>query len=302
MVSIIIPIYNSAEYLARCIESIFRQIYTDWELFLIDDGSTDASPSLCDDYGKKDERIKVYHQKNNGASMARKKGIELARGEWVTFVDSDDIVEDDYIKRLLDCAVKHGVDIAACDQMHHREGDDCTINKVEETKLLEETELHKMFFKYHFWGFWGKIYHRSVFEGIYFPQYTINEDYVVMAQLFYKYKKIGYVPQGLYHYMRHNDSLSNQKLGMRMFDEYYNKLWVRDFYKNNSKYLQQAEAQLTETCIKLIGSIKRGEKKGQYNAELETMQLYLKTKLLSIFLNRYLNLGLKYMACVSCLP
>ena len=297
MISVIIPVYNSVQFLGRCVGCLTDQTYKDWELILIDDGSTDGSEMLCDEYARDDGRIKVYHQSNRGASLARKRGIELAQGEWLTFVDSDDIIENDYIEKLFDSIQKFHVKIAACDQIKHIEGTYIVVEKDKDPILLDEKELHDRFFQYQFWGFWGKIYHKSVFEGIYFPEYTINEDYVVMAQLFDRYKQMAHVPVGLYHYMTHSESLSHQKLSMRMFDEYYNKLWVRDFYKTkNPVYLPQAEAQLTETCIKLVRCVKQEDKGLQYVEICKRMQHYLKSRSLDILFNPHLKMGLKFMA------
>ena len=235
-ISVVIPIYNSALYLRRCIDSILGQTLQDMEIVLVDDGSTDDSGVLCDEYAEKYHNIKVYHKRNQGASLARKYGLSKVQGDYVTFVDSDDIVEEDYLERLYNAMKQYGTKIAACDQIKHLEGTDLIVDKSGEVVLLDNQAIHNRFFKYQFWGFWGKIYHRSVFDDIYFPQYTINEDYVVMAQLFDRYKQMAYVPMGLYHYMTHGESLSHQKLSQRMFDEYYNKLWVRDFYTKNNPH------------------------------------------------------------------
>lgn len=302
MISIVVPIYNCSRYLNRCIDCIHHQSYKDWELILVDDGSTDGSGAICDELGRTSGlNVHVIHQPNHGASVARKKGIEHSRGDYLTFVDSDDIVEDDYLERLYKAVNQYGVRIAACDQIKHQEGTDQIVDKSGEVMLLDDKAIHERFFKYKFWGFWGKIYHKSVFEGVYFPEYTINEDYVVMAQLFDKYKQMAYVPMGLYHYMTHGESLSHQKLSMRMFDEYYNKLWVRDFYKRvNPTYLKQAEAQLTETCIKLIRCVKQEDKKGQYVEVNNDMQRYLKSHICEILFNPYLKVELKFETIKLC--
>ena len=297
MISIIIPVYNTSQYLSRCIKHVFHQTYTDWELILVDDGSTDGSGEICDEVAKKNgQTVCVIHQRNQGASVARKVGIEHSRGEWLTFVDSDDIVEDDYLEKLYGAMNQYDVKIVACDQVHHIEGTEIFIDKSSDVILLDDAALHRRFFRYQFWGFGGKLYHKLVFDGIYFPRYTINEDYVVMAQLFDRYKQMAYVPMGLYHYMRHNDSLSHQKLSQRMFDEYYNKLWVRDFYRKiNPIYLKQSEAQLVETCIKLAECVKREDKDNVYKDAVEKLQDYLRKNLISILLNSYLRNGLKFM-------
>lgn len=301
MISIIIPIYNSAQYLSRCIECVFNQTHTDWELVLVDDGSTDGSGNICDDVARKKEpKVQVIHQQNQGASIARRVGIESSNGEWLTFIDSDDIVEDDYLERLYHAMTQYGVKIAACDQIKHQEGTDLIVDRSGEMMLLDDQAIHDRFFNYQFWGFWGKIYHKSVFEDIYFPKYTINEDYVVMAQLFDRYKQMAYVPMGLYHYMTHGGSLSHQKLSKRMFDEYYNKLWVRDFYaQRNPKYLKNAEAQLTETCIKLIRTVKQEDVNREFGEIGARMQHYVKSHILTILLNPYLRIGLKWEALKS---
>lgn len=301
MISIIIPVYNSSKYLPRCVDSILRQTYNDWELILVDDGSTDGSEDICDEIEKKiKSKVRVIHQANQGASAARKVGIECSKGEWLAFVDSDDIVEEDYLERLYNAVYQYGVIIAACEQIKHQEGTDLAVDKSGEVMLLDDKALHKRFFGYQFWGFGGKIYHKTVFDNIFFPDYTINEDYVVMAQLFERFKQMAYIPMGLYHYMTHTDSLSHQKLSQRLFDEYYNKLWVRDFYKNsNPVYLKRAEAQLTETCIKLIRTVKKEDTERKYQDILNEMQHYLKNRFFDIMVNPYLKLGLKWVILTS---
>ncbi len=302
MISIIIPVYNSSYYLSRCIECVFHQTYMDWELILVDDGSTDGSGEICDKVAERNcKKVHVIHQQNQGASVARKVGIEQSKGDLLTFVDSDDIIEDDYLERLYNAMNQYGVKIAACDQIIHQEGTELIVDKSGDVMLLDDKAIQDRFFNYQFWGFCGKIYHKSVPEGVFFPEYTINEDYVVMAQLFERYKQMAYVPMGLYHYMTHGDSLSHQKLSKRMFDEYYNKLWVRDFYKReNPAYLQQAEAQLTETCIKLIRCVKQEDKGLQYVDIYKNMQQYMKSEIWDILFNPHLKMGLKFMALRLC--
>ena len=302
MISIIIPVYNSSQYLSRCIECVLNQTFKDWELLLVDDGSTDGSGDLCDEIANENgTRIRVIHQPNRGASFARKIGMESSKGEFLTFIDSDDIVEDDYLERLYHAMNQYGVSIAACDQVKHQEGTDLIVDKSGDVMLLDDQAIHDRFFNYQFWGFGGKIYHKSVFKGIYFPEYTINEDFVVMAQLFNLQKQMAYVPMGLYHYMTHGDSLSHQKLSKRMFDEYYNKLWVRNFYaEKNPRYLKNAEAQLTETCIKLIRCVSMEDKETNYQKVKDDMQAYLRSNLFSIMFNPFLKMGLKFMV-LTCL-
>lgn len=104
IISVIVPVYNTEKYLPRCIDSILAQTYTDFELLLIDDGSTDSSGAICDEYAAKDSRVRVFHKENGGVSSARNLGLDNAQGEWITFVDSDDWVKEEYIELFINNA------------------------------------------------------------------------------------------------------------------------------------------------------------------------------------------------------
>lgn len=297
MISVIIPVYNVATYLDRCIQSVIDQTYADWECVLIDDGSKDQSGLFCDRWQQKDSRIRVIHQQNYGASVARQVGIAASKGEYISFIDADDIVESDYLERLYTALKNCNADIAACDFMKHPEGVDVGISRNPVPKMLEYEELHRRFFKYDFWGFGGKIYKREVFNGIFFPKATINEDYVVMAQLFNKYKRMAYIPVSLYHYIIRDGSLSNQQISVRAMDEYYNKKWVLEFYKKNDlQYVPYAEAQLTETCIKLLRMLREANNPREFYAVSCEMRTFMRSHLFYILRNPHLLLGLKVMA------
>lgn len=293
-VSIIIPIYNAEKYLRKCIFSVIKQTYKYLEILLINDGSSDNSLKLCLQLQQLDKRIKIINQKNKGASIARLEGIKHSKGQYLSFVDSDDIIEADYIEHLLIAIQKHKTSIAACNMIKHDENTSPNITRNYNSKILEENELHKRFFNYEFWAFWGKIYKKEVFRNIYFPKATINEDYVVMAQLFSKYKQIAYIDITLYHYLTHdNETLSNTQLSLKMMDEWINKLWCYNFYKkNNSKWIRHAEAQVAETCCKLIAAIGSSKKYDRFKRE---MQYFLKTHLFSLYTNRNLTKGIKFL-------
>lgn len=115
MISIIIPVYNSANFLDKCISSVLSQSYTNFELLLINDGSTDLSGEICDYYAQNDSRVKVIHKTNGGASSARNIGLDQAKGEWITFVDSDDWVHEDFLKKRYELAIAEDADVSYCD-------------------------------------------------------------------------------------------------------------------------------------------------------------------------------------------
>ena len=114
MISVIVPVYNVERYLRRCVDSILAQTCRDLEIILVDDGSTDGCPSICDGYAAADSRVKVIHKANGGLSDARNAGLEIASGEWVGFVDSDDFIMPEMYETLLRACVEHGVSIAMC--------------------------------------------------------------------------------------------------------------------------------------------------------------------------------------------
>ena len=110
-VSVIIPIYNVEKYLEKCLNTIINQTYKNLEIILIDDGSTDKSSTICDEYCEKDKRIKVIHKNNEGVSSARNKGIELSKGKYIVFIDPDDYVTDEHVEVLYDCIISNNVDL-----------------------------------------------------------------------------------------------------------------------------------------------------------------------------------------------
>lgn len=292
LVSIIVPCYNAESYIKKCLESIFLQTYINIEIIIINDGSTDNSLNICQELQKQDKRIRIINQENKGASIARLEGIKQAKGEYLSFVDSDDFIEPDYIELLVYAIEKHQTSIAACNMVKHQADESPKIIKNYHSQILNEEELHKRFFSYDFWGFPGKLYKKGIFENIYFPKATINEDYVVMAQLFSQFKQIAYIDIPLYHYLIHNNvSLSNTKLSLKMMDEWNNKLWCYQYYKENKlKWIRHAEAQCAETCCKLIYAIGRNK---NYYIQKKEMQHFLKHHFVSLLLNPFLIKGIK---------
>ena len=115
--SVIVPVYNTEKYLRECIDSILAQTFTDFELILVDDGSTDGSGIICDEYADKDPRVQVIHQQNGGATVARRSGVRIARGEYVTFVDSDDWIDSDFYAPMIEKIKETGADVLVCNTL-----------------------------------------------------------------------------------------------------------------------------------------------------------------------------------------
>ena len=301
-ISVIIPVYNSAKYLNRCFDSISAQTFTDFEVLLVDDGSTDDSGALCDKIASKDSRFRTFHTQNQGSSLARQYGIERAICDKLVFIDSDDDVHHLYLQHLLDAMIRNNVDIAMCDmQKVSNDSKPKPINAYSDI-ILNNSSFHKLFFGYKFWGFWGKIYKKKLFDGIYFPQYNINEDYVVMAQLFSCQDRVAYVHEALYYYRNNPNSQSHIRLSPRIMEEYYNKKWVLDYYKqNNPLYINQAKNQLIETCVKLLCIIQHNDKNKKYTKEKQVLKHFLTSNLSFIVFQSNLLWKIKVIALLRVL-
>lgn len=213
-ISVIVPIYNVEKYLPACIDSILQQTYKDMEIILVDDGSPDNCPQICDEYGKKDERIRVVHQKNKGLSGARNTGIDIAQGEYLIFVDSDDTVEPTMVEDLYTYAEEHNCAIVACGRNYVFE-DGQIVCKITENKnriydfadAMQEMNTFTLFDM----SAWAKIYKKDIFKDIRFPEGKLSEDYYIMYKLFDMAQSVGYVAKPLYNYLQRQSSISRNK-------------------------------------------------------------------------------------------
>ncbi len=213
-ISIIIPIYNVEKYLPACVESILQQTYKNLEVILVDDGSPDRCPAICDELAQKDDRIRVIHQKNKGLSGARNTGIDNAQGDYLIFVDSDDTVEQTLVEELYTYAEKWNCAIVACGRNYIFE-DGQIVCKIahDESKVygFEEAMQEMNSFRLFDMSAWAKIYRKELFEDIRFPEGKLSEDYYIMYKLFDKAQTIGYVAKPLYNYLQRQSSISRNK-------------------------------------------------------------------------------------------
>ena len=194
LVSVIIPVYNVEQYVDECIYSVVSQSYNNLEIIIIDDGSTDSCGKRCDKWEKRDPRIKVIHQENQGLSGARNIAIDICEGEWITFVDSDDVIGQDYVKILLGLVKLYNVKISQCFSAELK----CM--EVEEENIEEGVLKSAQFLlseKYQTMA-WGKIYKRDVFKTARYPYGKIHEDVALTYKLVYEAEYIAYTTQKLY--------------------------------------------------------------------------------------------------------
>lgn len=223
--SIIVPIYKVEKYLEECIRSLLGQTFTDFELILVDDGSPDACPQICDAAAKKAPRVRVIHQKNGGLSAARNTGIEAARGSWLGFVDSDDFIAPDMYEKLYNAAVNAGTDCAVCSiQLTDENGKQIetppnmklTAGVYGQAALLEQLR-----------GGWypplvmatNKLYKRELFRTLRYPEGRLHEDNFVVSELYLSMGSAVYLEDALYCYRQRTGSIMQSKCTLRSLDE-----------------------------------------------------------------------------------
>lgn len=245
LISVIVPIYKVEPYLRRCVDSILGQTYRKIEVILVDDGSPDGCPSICDEYATLDSRIKVIHKQNGGLSDARNAGIDIAKGAWLAFVDSDDWIEPDMFEVLLHNAQESNSEISVGSVY-----DESLINGVltvtkttyHSTKskevLLSAEAIKQFFFKD--WAAWDKIYRRELFENIRYPIGEINEDEAIALLLLDQCSSVVYTNRIVYHYFNRPQSITTAEFSEKKFDWYchckQNLAWIKQHYPELEKY------------------------------------------------------------------
>ena len=217
MISVIVPVYNCQKYIGECIQSVQQQDYQNIELLLIDDGSTDRSGEICDRYSSDDCRIKVVHKENGGVSSARNLGLELCKGEYVMFLDSDDSITSNCVSVLIGYALQYSADIVAGQTVDSsvpwKEIFD--ISQWEGTEGLIQS-LHDNPFTY---SAWGKLYRTSFVGEVRFnEQYKINEDSLFVFELLCKQPSFIAVKEKIYCYRNNPDSASREAFSPKYFD------------------------------------------------------------------------------------
>lgn len=224
IISVIVPVYNVEEYLRECIESIIIQIYSNLEIILVDDGSTDNSGIICDEYAEIDYRIRVIHKQNGGLSSARNIGIQSASGEYIGFVDSDDIIDQDMFSEMISAAKNYNADIVICGIQYFKESVLDTLPCVHSSHVVAASGNKRFEFIIDPNGMGdfavNKIYRKNLFlSGILFPEDHIFEDIFTSYKLFSKAKKVVCLNEDYYYYRLRSGSVSHSvKYNPKMID------------------------------------------------------------------------------------
>lgn len=220
LISVIIPIYKVEPYLNRCIQSIVDQTYSNLEIILVDDGSPDRCPEICDEWEKKDNRIKVIHKENGGLSDARNAGMQVMTGDYVSYIDSDDWISKDMYEKMLRTIKQQKADICECrfektsgdikyDKKSHTDNVNI-LNKEEALKAVVEEKINPVV--------WNKIYKREIAEGLFFEKGKCNEDEFWTYKAVDRAEKIIQIEDICYYYFFREDSIINETYKIQRLD------------------------------------------------------------------------------------
>lgn len=243
IVSVIVPVFRVENYLERCFKCLDNQRYSNIEIILVDDGSPDNCAKMCDEWAEKDNRITVFHKPNGGQAEARNFGIQISCGEYISFVDSDDYVSDDYIEVLLSTALKHDSDIVVCDFIkcyesgkHEECYDDLSESEFSAHEAIEAL-LKGIPFYLHVWD---KLYKREAIKDIYFEVGRIHEDVSWIYKAFGESKKITKINRTMYFYLQRESSTTGQG---------YNSLHSLDFLEEKRDCQQYIEKKYPDLAL-----------------------------------------------------
>lgn len=286
LISVIVPVYNVEAYLPRCVDSILSQSYRNLEIILVDDGTRDASDRICDDYAARDPRVKVIHKENGGLSSARNAGIDIAQGEYLGFVDSDDWIEPEMYEKLLSLALKYDVKLVCGGRYdfssRRNENSIGLCPKTEE--VITGMELLGRTFT---WdgcdsAAWDKLYHRSLFNEIRYPVGLVNEDVAIFYKLAELVDRAAMCDQPLYHYFHRPGSITYSKLSDKSFHLVRHTAEVYPYIREHHPELtEQARYQRVRSLISTMLSINLAgeEARKEYGAKYREYRKELKTHL-----------------------
>lgn len=252
-ISVIIPVYKVEKYLKRCVESVLAQTYRDLEIILVDDGSPDRCPTLCEELAATDTRVKVIHKENGGLSSARNAGIAAASGAYIGFVDSDDYILPEMYEKLYHALCDNDADISICNYAYVDED----TGAIDEEKAAEDPVVTEVLtreqayekinqlwkYSYYYVTAWNKLYKKELFEGCLFAEGKLHEDEFIVHYLFEKCQQVAVTGDVLYMYVQRQDSITNSTVSLKRLDAVY-AIYDRYCFFADRGYSELAYAQL----------------------------------------------------------
>lgn len=278
LISVIVPVYNVEPYLRKCLDSIVGQTYDNLEILIIDDGSTDGSGRICDEYSK-DDRVKVFHTQNFGLSAARNRGLDEAKGEWIGFVDSDDWIEPDMYEVLMDRALETRADVIECG-IYLEYKDNTEEDRREDSKLTAKEAIAALLDWKLSDTVWNKLWRRECYEHLRFPENRVFEEIATTYKVFMEADGISTIFSSKYHYLQRKESLSKRH-DMRCLVDYWFSHKERfdglyDFVESTS------QIKLLEFCAKAVARMwayydgRSVEERSQNQQTIQDMNVFAK--------------------------
>lgn len=256
-ISVIVPVYNVEKFIRRCLDSIINQTMKDLEIILVDDGSTDNSGVICDEYAKLDNRITVIHKENGGVGSARNRGLDVATGEWIAFVDSDDYIEKNMYETLYKTAIYENVDVCACFFKYLTVDNKILFNPTQEqldmNRKYNSKEFLKLIYKDEYINgicvsAWNKIYKKNIFDNLRFKT-KIYEDDELVNQIYIQDVDIFVLNKGFYIYVQNLSSLTNKKFSEK------NLVFIDILYDRLNLFKDKKMYKLYEDTVRLLCNI-----------------------------------------------
>lgn len=293
LISIIVPVYNVENYVLKCLESISMQTYTNIEVILVDDGSTDNSLDICIKFAESDKRFQIFSKKNGGLSDARNFGMKYATGDEITFVDSDDIIESHMIQYLHDLKNKMHAEISVCNCTHCYSYENVKYVKATDEKIMksEEAICELLYQKSFLVSAWTKLYDKKLFESIKFPVGMIYEDSAIMYRLFDEANNIAYGNACLYGYFHREDSLTTNKFSYKNFDILYICDELEKYFDDRSVAIKKAaKSYKISACLRIYMNSPRDE---QYMETIKQCQNYIENNCKDVLHDKNIRTKLK---------
>lgn len=287
LISIIVPVYNAAHYLERCIGSLVEQTYSILEILLIDDGSTDCSFEICEQYAKSDSRIKVFHQNNSGVSSARNLGLKNVHGDYVFFVDADDWIHKETIAFLYDIIKKTDSDVAFGGCLHvsgNAKPVDQSLKN--DAIILSQKEILTLFFKRDYSSCCNRLYRKSLLENLNFLEnFTHGEDILFLYFVLNRCKHVVVSKNPLYYYFFNKESVSHSLFSKKSMDEFYSSRKLVEYVEADFPDLKDvAEIRVIEALSKLLSLT---PKHPNFEEQFKELKNYVKLRIREILFNKH---------------
>lgn len=294
LVSIIVPVYNVSAYLRKCVESLVNQTYKRIEIILVDDGSTDNSGFLCDEWKKTDSRIVVIHKENGGLSDARNAGIDICHGDYILFVDSDDSIPVYTCELLLETKNKYDSDIVISSTfLEYEDGRIVDEDKVyHEPVTVSGIEAIKNVFAGKGYSAWGKLYKRKLFQEQRFPKGRIDEDFATAYKIFFLADRVTYIPDNLYYYLKRSGSIMKSPFCANKMDFIVNAEEAVEYARCmmcDSEMIERAEAFLCNRIDMVIHLILFDANSENFHKELAQLVQQLRVHWKTVFFSRHID-------------